>query len=80
MNLDWRKTVLLIAGATLLVVLWLGRYELATPAMGGASSQIGDVYVLDRWTGGLTLVGNGNAVQVRRVDEDGDRKKQPRYP
>ena len=64
--MDWKITVLLVAGALCLLAAFLGRYELVGVPAGGEGIH-GFVYRLDRWTGEVTYMAGdgGGRVEIK---------------
>ena len=62
--MDWKTTVLLIAGALCVLAAFLGRYELVGVPAGGEGGH-GIAYRLDRWTGEVTFMSGPTAGRVK---------------
>ena len=56
--MKWQTVVLVIAAFTLVVVIWLGRYEIIGVPAGGEGVH-GIAYRLDRWTGQVVFIRGG---------------------
>ena len=66
--MPWQRVVLILSGLFLLVVVWLGRYELVALPAGGQSSFVG-AYRLDRWTGRVILIAGDEEVETKSAKE-----------
>ena len=62
--MTWQRVVVILGALSVLVIIWLGRYDLVAATVGGEGAH-GIVYRLDRWTGRIVAIGGGESLEIK---------------